>query len=118
MKYPVGQLRRAGFHIRAADIFIAFFFRGEFSSAAWAVSGHNKPVQLPLAPFARGKYRPHKLRYHIPRFAYNYGIADQDTFMVNFISIMQSRPRNSGARYTHRFQMRYRGNTPRTPHLH
>ena len=86
---PLGQLRRAGFHVRAAYIFVSLFGGSEFRAAARATRGHHEPAELALASLASLQHRTDKLGNHVSRLAHHHGVADEHAFAFHFKGVVQ-----------------------------
>ena len=115
---PLGQLRRAGFHVRAAYIFVSLFGGSEFRAAARATRGHHEPAELALASLASLQHRTDKLGNHVSRLAHHHGVADEHAFAFHFKGVVQRGTGYCGTGHVHGLQHRHRSHTSGAPHLH
>ena len=113
-----GQLCRAGFHVRAADVLVPLFGRSKFRPAARAVRRHHETAQLVFVSFPAFQHRTYEFGNHIARLTHHNGVSDEHTLAFHFEWIVQGGSRHRRTRNIYGLQYGHWGHTAGAPHLH
>ena len=84
--HTLGQLRRAGARVRAAQVHIAFLTGGKGRAAGGAFARHD---ELTFGAVTQGNHGGDDLGDHVTCLAQHHGVTDEHTLSLDHVLVVQ-----------------------------
>ena len=113
--HALGQLRRAGAGVRAAQVHVALLAGGQRRTAGGALAGHD---ELTFGAVAQGDHGGDDFGNHVACLAQHHGVADEHALSLDHVLVVQGGPLHGRARDKHGLHDAVGGHAAGASHVH